>query len=314
MIKNVDILIIGSVPPPIGGVTIYNSRLRDWMVGEGVVCSQLDIKKCNPFVVLYNILRSNICHISMSNDYAIFLLTFVCLFFRTKPVFTLHRNFIRHSKLRGAIISLASRLANRVIVLNETSYQIVKKLNRGTRLIGTNILPFYEEKLPDDINEQLERLQGHSGSIVVTNAFRKVVQNDVEIYGIHELIEHFSGRSECLIILDPSGDYKLDVEAKYGDSLGSNIIIISQRISFFAVLEYADFFIRNTSTDGDSLSIHEAIQQGVIVWATDVVPRPEGTNLYKKISEIDLKIKNTKKYSSKMDIENIKALYKEMSS
>lgn len=313
MKKEFDLLIIGSVPPPIGGVTIYNSRLYDWMVDEDFKCSQIDVKKCSLVTILNSIRRSKICHISMSNEYAIFLLVLVCFFFRINSVFTLHRNFVRHSKARGSAISFASRLADRVIVLNEISYQLVKNLNRKTQLIGTNIPPFFEEKLPDDISKLLEKLGRLPGSIVVTNAFRKVVQNDVEVYGIHELIRHFSGKSETLIILDPSGDYKADVLTKYGDNLASNIIIISQRISFFTVLEYADIFIRNTSTDGDSLSIHEAMHQGVVVWATDVVSRPEGTNLYKKISEVDLKKKNTKSYASKIDIENLKALYNEMS-
>ena len=49
----------------------------------------------------------------------------------------------------------------------------------------------------------------------------------------------------------------------------------------------ANVFIRNTSTDGDSLSIHEALSKGVITYATDVVQRPVGVISYGQLTELD---------------------------
>ena len=39
--------------------------------------------------------------------------------------------------------------------------------------------------------------------------------------------------------------------------------------------------IRATSTDGDSLSVREALDSGVRVLATDCVDRPDGVTLFK---------------------------------
>jgi glycosyltransferase involved in cell wall biosynthesis len=55
--------------------------------------------------------------------------------------------------------------------------------------------------------------------------------------------------------------------------------------SFIEVLKKSNFFIRNTSTDGDSLSIKEALYTGIPVLATDCVDRPKGVVLI-KYSEI----------------------------
>jgi hypothetical protein len=47
-----------------------------------------------------------------------------------------------------------------------------------------------------------------------------------------------------------------------------------------------EIFIRNTTTDGDSISIHEALYLGKQVWATDCVMRPDGVNVYSKLDEM----------------------------
>lgn len=47
-------------------------------------------------------------------------------------------------------------------------------------------------------------------------------------------------------------------------------------------MDYVDCFIRYTSTDGDSISIYEALEHGVPVLATDVVSRPQGVHLIRR--------------------------------
>lgn len=315
MKRPIDLLIIGTVPPPIiGGVTMYNSRLLGWMKDEGLACSQIDVKKVNALTVLRKIASSKLCHISLSHQYAILILVIVCIVLRTKSVFTLHRDLNRYGKTGARIISIAAKFAKCIIVLNDSSFEKLKKYNKNTRLIGTNIPPVSTEILPEDVRTQLRELRSQSEMIVVTNAFGKIIEDGVEIYGIYELIKFFTGRSERLIILDPSGEYKTDVAKQYGDTLAPNITIIGKRISFHAVLEYADVFIRNTSTDGDSLSVHEGLQQGVVVWATDVVSRPNGTNLFKSLSEIDLTKRQEKQSFGSCDVDKIKSLYSELSS
>ena len=114
-----------------------------------------------------------------------------------------------------------------------------------------------------------------------------------EIYGVSELIAFFSERpSWGLVISDPSGTYK-----KKNYLLPKNILILDSPHSFQKVFDYADCFIRYTSTDGDSLSIHEALDFGLSVVATDVVDRPHGVYTVKRndMDELFIVLKNLSK-------------------
>ena len=58
------------------------------------------------------------------------------------------------------------------------------------------------------------------------------------------------------------------------------------------MLKISDVFIRNTSTDGDSLSLREAINLNINCYATDVVDRPVGTIIYSSLNDLNLERKS----------------------
>ena len=62
-------------------------------------------------------------------------------------------------------------------------------------------------------------------------------------------------------------------------TLNSNIIVLSGSHSFIEVIKKSDCLIRNTSTDGDSLSVKESLYLGKPVIATNAVQRPKGVTL-----------------------------------
>jgi hypothetical protein len=67
-----------------------------------------------------------------------------------------------------------------------------------------------------------------------------------------------------------------------------NISVISGLHHFMDVLSFCDALIRATTTDGDSLSIREALFLGKPVVTTDCVTRPSGCTLYKAGQTADL--------------------------
>ena len=115
--------------------------------------------------------------------------------------------------------------------------------------------------------------------IVSTNAsYMQFSDKGDEIYGIHFLVEFFKGRDEyILIVSDPSGQYS----DYYREEKLKNVCIIKQKHSYASLLSYSDIMIRATATDGDSLSVREALDLGVRVIATDCVDRPVGVLLFK---------------------------------
>lgn len=98
-----------------------------------------------------------------------------------------------------------------------------------------------------------------------------------EIYGIKFLID-FLKNSKChLFVSDPSGDYS----SFFRNADIENVDFITEQHSFYALIKQSDIVVRATSTDGDSLSVREALYAGKPVVATDCVDRPSGTILFK---------------------------------
>jgi glycosyltransferase involved in cell wall biosynthesis len=69
------------------------------------------------------------------------------------------------------------------------------------------------------------------------------------------------------------------------------LLLMNESISFVKLMEVADIMLRPTLTDGDSLSVREALFLGKTVIASDVVTRPEGVVLYRNGSTEDLLLK-----------------------
>ncbi|MEP1500316.1 hypothetical protein, partial [Nonlabens ulvanivorans] len=118
-----------------------------------------------------------------------------------------------------------------------------------------------------------------------TNAFNRTIdKNGDEIYGIEMLIPLFTKHSDyALIISDPSGAYS-EYFKDQNITVPINIHIINYPHSYFEILDRVDVSIRNTSTDGDPLSIKESLFLGTPVIASNVVSRHSDCILYSRDS------------------------------
>jgi len=73
--------------------------------------------------------------------------------------------------------------------------------------------------------------------------------------------------------------------------LAGHLLFVEQDLPFAAVLTRSRVYLRPTNTDGDSVAVREALQLGVPVVASDVVPRPAGTILFANRDPADLAAK-----------------------
>jgi hypothetical protein len=293
------ILIIGKPSPPIGGVTIHVSRLLEYLATTSLSYNFYDLRKFSPFLFISNILKHKYVHLHSSSVYLRLLFSIICIVFRVKSIVTIHGNLYRYHKIKNLIDILTIKLCVLPIVINKYSYNIAYKINKNVQLISAYLPSIKQEKLSTEIIAILEKLKNRYKYLVVTNAFALTYdKNKNEIYGIDFLIRFFKNTSNYgFVISDPSGDYY----KKYFMCISEcdNIEIIGYPHPFIGILEYADIYIRYTSTDGDSLSIHEAIDAGVKVITTDVVDRPESVYLikrdnYNELSNILLSIESKK--------------------
>ena len=73
--------------------------------------------------------------------------------------------------------------------------------------------------------------------------------------------------------------------------LTDDFLLINEKLSFVKLIERTDIVLRPTNTDGDALTVREALFLGKPVVASDIVERPAGTTLFSTRNADDMVIK-----------------------
>jgi hypothetical protein len=304
------LLIIGRKPLPIGGVTVHVDRLCNSLIDKNIDFHFIDPTKLNICRLLIKIIQYKIIHVHVSNPLLLLFIVFWSKLVKTLCIFTLHGNFARYKGLKKAALYLAIKISDVPIILNQESYEIVKKIKTSARFINSFIPPLTEELLDGKISSEIQNRSLNKNKIIITSAGDVAFDfQEKETYGISTLIEYFWNKDCLLIVSDPSGNYEKFIKNKYSLKFLDNVFFISIPHSFYSALSFADVYIRNTTTDGDSLSIHEALYLGKIVWATDCVTRPLGTYIYKNLDEIQFDKKQMIKYIPPLVVDQLILLY-----
>lgn len=281
MFKKTNILIIGTIPSTsgIGGVTIHVSRLCDALSNLGENFKLCDYKKLPLFHQIKMIRTCHVVHLHVSNPYLRLFYVLLSKTFSKKVILTFHGNLGRFGVLKNYIDLSVLRLCDVPVMINEGSFQKAKTYNPKAVLISAYIPSAEHQELSVDIMSIVESVRNTGKTMVVTNAsYMQFAKTGEEVYGIHFLVNYFKDRPDYhLLVSDPSGQYYRHYEGACPD----NVNFITKEHSFAALVKHADLMIRATSTDGDSLSVREALDSGVRVLATDCVDRPEGVTLFK---------------------------------
>ena len=287
--KKAKLLVIGVIPPPIGGVTVYVERLLKWLRNYGVANNYVDIRKDSLFKVFFYIVRSEIVHINISHPIAIFVLVIFSRLAAAKVIVTVHGNLPDYVKIKKFFMFMALRFSNKVLVLNKKSLETSVSLNQSTMLVSTYLPPDEDVMDPAGLSDIISQIIASNKIVVSTNAFDlSFDKNNKEIYGITDLIQWATFHDYFLVVSDASGNYFSWIEKNYPDLLNSNILFVSFPHRFIVLLEYVDYFIRNTTTDGDSVSVYEALAAGVTVYATNCVSRPDNVLVYDRLESVVL--------------------------
>ena len=273
------ILIVGSLPETsgVGGVTIHVARLCGALDTSGVQYQLCDYKRVSIFKQIRMIRNSSVVHLHVSNPWLRFFYVILCRLLSKSVILTFHGNLGRYGKVKNWADLQALRFCDVPVLINNISFQKALPYNGKAVMISAYIPPMRSEDLLDEMKKMILKLKAENKIMVATNAsyMQYSLQGD-EVYGIRFLVDYFKTRHEyALIISDPSGQYA----ESYLYNEFSNVCFITERHSFAALLAYSDIMIRATFTDGDSLSVREALAAGLKVIATDCVDRPCGVVL-----------------------------------
>ena len=298
----------------IGGVTIHVQRLRDSLEKNNCDYEFKDYKDTKLWALVKDISKFKTVHLHISNPAYQFVLVCCCKLMGKKILMTVHGNYGRFGAVKNWMVRSAIQMATVPIVINEISYQKCKYFNKRIRLIPAFIPPQKEERLQAGIIDLLNRLHNEGKKIVSTNAYNiSFDKNGNDTYGIGFLLDYFKESDNmALIVSDPSGNY----HKQYKDLQSSSVFFIDYPHPYFELLKHVDYFVRNTSTDGDALSVKEALYLGVPTLCSDVVDRPKGVSTFKYSDSVSFE--KCLLTSSKTDVqiedgaEKLLLLYKEL--
>lgn len=272
--------IVGTLPETsfVGGVSVHVQRLLKGLDAKGINYFFIDYKRIGvPKTCLKMLSHRSCVHIHVTNPILLLLFVFVSKLTLSKTIFTLHANHGRFKGFKSLCLSVSMRLADTPILINPKSYQVYRRVNKHAQYIPAFIPPTDEPPLPESIKQQIKVCMELGQPIVSTNASKFALDKEGnDLYGIDFLVNYFIRHEEyTLLVSDPKCEYR----ARYGSCKG-NIVFVTHAHSYFELLKNVDVFVRNTSTDGDALSVKEALYLGLPALCSDVVDRPDGVILF----------------------------------
>ncbi len=275
-----QITIFGKEPPPIGGVTIHMQRMIKFLRIKKFPFEFYDIKKFKINTFYKALALSSIAHLHSNNPALQFAFVVICKFIKTKSILTIHGNFQGYNYFKNILEKYSVILCDIPIVLNENSLDLALRINKKAKLLSAFIPPQAIETLDDNSLMKITGLKNICSKIFCTTAYDYAFdRHGNEVYGVKALVKIFSNnQSYGLIIADPSGNYLKNFK-KEKIHLPDNICFLDYPHHFFSVIQISDCFIRNTSTDGDSIAVKEALFLGKLAITTNCIIRPEGVIL-----------------------------------
>jgi len=323
--RKAKIAIIGPYPPPYGGISVYIKRIKNYLEKNHIECTIyneskiagyeniINIKPINSykkFIFIIPFLKYNILHFHSTNLKVHMLLGWY-RFFGKKILLTIHGESwfsqLAELNLVGRYLLLLSlRNIDKIICVNSRIKKELLYLGFDSKKIA--VIPAF---IPPTSNEiEIKQLPDffhkirHKHKILITaNAFRISFYKNQDLYGIDLSIELMkrlidNGYKDIgfIYVIPDIGDYDYfkkmqNLVKKY--NLKDNFHFYTEPVAYPAVINMCELFIRPTNTDGDSLSIREALMLKKPVIASDASKRPEDSIIFKNRSIEDLYIKIT---------------------
>jgi glycosyltransferase involved in cell wall biosynthesis len=311
------VIILGTMPPPIGGVTIHIDRFFNlYKNSNKFELAVLDIKKRTLFLkdkqikniskIFLYFIKSKIVHIHISNCLVKLFFAMISKFLLKKVIYTHHNSLINNE----FIFKVMYKICDKVILVNDK--EISKKIiiESKTEIIPAFLPPYKFEDLPEWLEKKIKLYD----NIISSNCYYFSLINNKHIYGFdviidafYKLSKHKKIQNSILILVDPSNTTQEFISNFIENKdFGSNeILFVGEKIDFASLIKKSDVTIRATRTDGDSLSVRESLYFNVPVIASDVTVRPKGTILFKNEDSEDLADKIAKVLKNKQKLKHI---------
>ena len=318
--KKVKIAIIGPYSPPYGGIGVHMKRIKNYfkknhieyiiynenrVVGYENIINVKPINSYKKFIFKIPFLKFGTLHFH-SNNLKIQMLLGCYRFLGKKIILTIHGEnwFNQLAKLNLVehyLILLSLRNIDKIICVNP---RIKKELldlgfnSKKIEIIPAFIPPDSDETDIKKLPEFFHKIRHKHKFLITANASKVSFYNSKDLYGIDLSIELMkrlidNGYKDIgfIYVIPDIDDYDYfkkmqNLINKY--NLEEKFHFYTKPVDYPAVINICDLFIRPTNTDGDSISIREALTLKKPTIASDVCRRPEGTILFKNRNVNDL--------------------------
>jgi len=332
--KDNKIGIIGPYPPPYGGKSVFVQRLGKFLNNKKIDCklyvyssramvstANLKIMKDRKIWCLKYFFFSKEQVILSNKVSDVFsILCIILKLVRRKKIIVYHHGehiysiaythlpFFRKA-LKVILTKMLLKFADIILIVNEAMKKQIADLKIDTEkihIIPAFIPPILDKKeiprMPDEVHNFIKQKK----IVIVANGWIRFFKEQ-DLYGIDLLIEMMKLINEpdiglviYLIGVDSIGASEKKYYSKLQDHVSENNlgckIVMHESIEeeFWPVLTKSHIFIRPTTSDGDSVSVREALYFGAKTICSDVTHRPEGVVLFKNrdVNDLMMKVKD----------------------
>jgi len=301
------VALIGVFPPPMGGQAIYNIQLASEIRRSGWSIVEIDLSPAGSSIssskhaptrkALIRTLmkdRFKLYHLSTSDTRTFGFELIVAAFsiLRRVPfVYNLlagrfGERTASYPLLKRLLLCVALRRAGCILVSNSNQVTQIKSLellsNAPVRVVGCR-LPVGSS--PEKDPELAAFLSNGKPSIISVGAVRKTYSLPLLVQAC--VIMRQQGFLPNLLLItggdsDPETAALLQEKIRHSaDSVDIRMVSDIPHSRTLGAMQTADLLARPTLADGDSVSVHEAMQLGTTVVASDACPRPEGVVLHR---------------------------------
>ncbi len=303
------VAIIGPYPPPYGGISVHLERIVTYLPNHSFDLYNIEKRSAygkkfygiRRYLYLFAFLFKpyKVIHYhSTSKNTRLFLS--IISFFRGNVYLHLHgESFTDAIAKKGFTSRLLKKLipATNFIASNEQLYKIIEKLDpRSLYLYDAFIPPKFDSETVERFNAAYPP-PSTQYSVSLVGWFSSYKNKD--LYGFDIALEALQILREkhsldILFIASINGiadenRYNQFLATRKALNLESEFILYEENLEeVYPLYLNTQVFIRPTNTDGNSVSIKEALWFGTPVVASDCVVRPDEVSLFKNRDAIDL--------------------------